>query len=72
MAKVIGWLGGALLALLSALVALLFFIPFDRDSLRERLRDHYAHAVEEGRKASAAKRKALEEELQKQNQGNSI
>lgn len=72
MRKLIRWLGGVLLVAVSGLAALLFFVPIDRDSLRQRLRDHYAHAVEEGRKASSAKRKELEEELQKMNDGQKV
>jgi hypothetical protein len=69
MVKFIQSLGGILLAGLSAILALLFFTPLGGEGFTQRLREHYQHALQAGRDASAAKRQELETELQKMNEG---
>ena len=71
MGKFIQWLGGIMLAGVSAIVALLFFTPLGGEGFTQRLREHYQHALQAGREASAAKRKELETELEKMNEGKS-
>lgn len=51
-------IGSALGALLIAL-----FSPVTSDEFRAHLKAHYEQALEEGRKASAARRTELEQEL---------
>lgn len=69
MMKFVQWAGGILLAGVSAIAALLFFTPLGGEGFSKRMREHYEHAMQAGRDASTAKRKELEDELQKRNEG---
>ena len=69
MRKLGTWFIGTVIGGIVGFLGMLFFSGED---FREAFREHYQNAMEEGRRASAAKRAELETELQamKQEQGN--
>ncbi|MDQ7028148.1 MAG: hypothetical protein Q9P01_17930 [Anaerolineae bacterium] len=68
MRKILTWFLGTFIGGIIGLLAMLFFASED-SQIRQTLREHYQEALVAGRKASAAKREALEAELKAMREG---
>lgn len=68
MRKILTWFFGTFIGGILGLLAMVFFSSED-SNLRRTLRVHYENALVVGRKASAAKREALEAELKAMREG---
>jgi gas vesicle protein len=65
MRKLLSFLLGIGLGAVAGVLLVTLFSPVSGREVRENLKDHYQNALDEARKASAAKRAELETELER-------